>query len=593
MVKFKKKIGQKPLMREKGGVKDFVHIVYSLMPGFKKLFLVFLLVILIGELIKFVPPYLVKLIVDGVVEGQGLNYLLMLLSLMFLALTVMTFINVYLLTKVSSSAAEQQKSMQEKSFAKLLKLPLSWHGKQNTGSIVSKLVKASNYIAQLIWFINSDIIPSLVQLVLTGAVLFWVDWRIGLIYAIFSPIILYLVNKQFKESQSFREEYHHEFEEATKIFAQGMYNIKTVKDYVQEKRESKEQVNHLERFKRAVKARTNTEFWKISLRDIITNLVRALSIGISIYLVTEGELTAGDLVFVFTIVEKAFLNLHRLGRIYSFMGDTYSALERAHAVQQTENTLKDEGKEKVEHSDLSFEKVSFSYGDEIVLKDINLVIPEKKTTAIVGPSGSGKSTLVNLMMRHYDPIKGNIRLGGVDLRDIPLNHLRKEIAFVSQHTEIFDRTAHANIAYGRPNASRDEVIKAAKKANAHNFIKSFPQGYDTILGERGVRLSGGQKQRISIARALLSDADMIIFDEATSSLDSESEQEIQKAILKIKSKTIVVIAHRFSTIEHADKIVVMKSMKVVEQGTHSELLNKSGGLYKKMRELQKLGELRK
>ncbi|MFP4656379.1 MAG: ABC transporter transmembrane domain-containing protein, partial [Candidatus Woesearchaeota archaeon] len=348
-------------MREKGGVKDFVHIVYSLMPGFKKLFLVFLLVILIGELIKFVPPYLVKLIVDGVVEGQGLNYLLMLLSLMFLALTVMTFINVYLLTKVSSSAAEQQKSMQEKSFAKLLKLPLSWHGKQNTGSIVSKLVKASNYIAQLIWFINSDIIPSLVQLVLTGAVLFWVDWRIGLIYAIFSPIILYLVNKQFKESQSFREEYHHEFEEATKIFAQGMYNIKTVKDYVQEKRESKEQVNHLERFKRAVKARTNTEFWKISLRDIITNLVRALSIGISIYLVTEGELTAGDLVFVFTIVEKAFLNLHRLGRIYSFMGDTYSALERAHAVQQTENTLKDEGEEKVEHSDLSFEKVSFSY----------------------------------------------------------------------------------------------------------------------------------------------------------------------------------------------------------------------------------------
>ncbi|MFP4656686.1 MAG: ABC transporter ATP-binding protein, partial [Candidatus Woesearchaeota archaeon] len=230
---------------------------------------------------------------------------------------------------------------------------------------------------------------------------------------------------------------------------------------------------------------------------------------------------------------------------------------------------------------------------EIVLKDINLVIPEKKTTAIVGPSGSGKSTLVNLMMRHYDPIKGNIRLGGVDLRDIPLNHLRKEIAFVSQHTEIFDRTTHANIAYGRPNASRDKVIKAAKKANAHNFIKSFPQGYDTILGERGVRLSGGQKQRISIARALLSDADMIIFDEATSSLDSESEQEIQKAILKIKSKTIVVIAHRFSTIEHADKIVVMKSMKVVEQGTHSELLNKSGGLYKKMRELQKLGELRK
>ncbi len=580
-------------MREKGGIKDFVRVVYNLMPGFKRLFIIFVLISLANELIKFIPPYLVKLIVDGVVDGEPLQYLFILLGGMFAVLTVMTFIKVYIITRVGSSAAEQERSMLERNFSKLLKLPLSWHEKQNTGSLVSKITKASGYISRLIWFLNNDIIPSMLQLVLTGAVLFWVDWRIGLIYLVFSPIILHIVNKQFKESQPYREIYHHEHEQATKIFAQGMYNIKTVKDYVQEDKEAEAQESHLKTFEETVKKRANFEYWKISLRDVLTNVVRTLTTGYAIYLVHIGSMTPGDLVFVFTLVEKAFLNLHRLGTIYSFMGDTYSSLERAYEVQETENTLVDAGKTKVRHSDMRFEKVYFAYGEDMVLKNINLIIPEKKTTAIVGPSGSGKSTLVNLMMRHYDPVKGSIKLGGVDLRDIPLNHLRREIAFVSQNTEIFDRTAHENIAYGKPNASREEVIRAAKKANAHKFLKNFPKGYDTILGERGVRLSGGQQQRISIARALLSDADMIIFDEATSSLDSESEKEIQRAILKIKNKTVIVIAHRFSTIEHADTIVVMKNMKVVEQGTHSQLSNRSGGLYKKMRELQKLGELRK
>lgn len=580
-------------MTEKGGIKDFAKIIYNLMPNFTKLFLGFFILILINESIKFIPPHLIKLIVDGVIEGSSVQYLLIIVGLMFITLTIMTFISVHILTKIAKSAAEQEKMMLENNFSKLLKLPLSWHEKQNTGSVVSKLTKASSYINQLIWFVNNDIIPSLVQLLFTGIILFWVDLRIGLIYTIFSPIILYVVNSQFKKSQPFREKYHHEHEQAVKIFAQGMYNIKTVKDYVQEKSEEKEHAKHLDKFRDEIYARANWEYWKISFRDILTNLVRCLSIGTAIYLVSKGELTAGDLVFVFTIVEKAFLNLHRLGRIYTFMGDTYSAMERAYNVQNTKNTLTDNGTIKAAHYDLKFENVTFSYGEETVLRNINLTIPEKKTTAIVGPSGSGKSTLVNLIMRHYDPIDGSIKLDGTDLRDIPLNHLRKKIAFVGQQTEIFDRNAHSNIAYGNPKATRKEVIEAAKKANAHSFIKNFSKGYDTILGERGVRLSGGQQQRISIARALLSHADIIIFDEATSSLDSESEREIQKALLKIKNKTVIVIAHRFSTIEHADKIIVMKDERILEQGTHAELLNKKGGLYAKMRELQKLGELRK
>ena len=580
------------MRNEDSSVKSFVKLIYKLAPELKGLFLVFLMFVIIYEAVKFVPPYLVQLIIDNLIEGANSEYLTFLVILTFIVLTILTFIHMSQLTRVFMGAYTSQKNILKRIFAKLLNLPLDWHEKQNTGNLVSKINKASGYINQLVWFVSHDILPSLVQLILTGAVLFWVDYRIGLIYLVFSPLILYTVDKQFKKVQPIRNNLHDNYDLATEVFAQSLYNIKTVKDYVNEEKEKKEHENFLSNFLKYASRRTNLEYWQITYRELLTNFVRALSMGVSVYLVVIGEMTAGELVFVFTIIEKAYINLHRLGRVYTFMGDTYESLRRALDVQESENVLKDEGKGKFKETDISFENVNFSYHDEIVLKDMSLIIPKKKTTAIVGPSGAGKTTLVKLLMRHYDVSSGRIVINNKDIRDIKLNDLRRNIAFVSQHTELFDRTIYENIGYGSKSISKKEIIKAAKKANAHEFIMTFKNSYDTIVGERGVRLSGGQQQRIAIARALASKANVIVFDEATSSLDSESEKQIQKAMLGIKNKTVIIIAHRFSTIAHADKIVVLKDGQILEQGTHKELLNKNKGLYKNMRELQKLGDLR-
>ncbi|MFT4260851.1 MAG: ABC transporter ATP-binding protein [Candidatus Woesearchaeota archaeon] len=577
---------------EESSIKSFIKTIIKLLPDFKKLFIFFLIFTIIYEAIKFIPPYLVKLIIDNLIESPDQNYLFLLVGLILLTLVIMTVMHVFVLTRVVKGATTQQKSLLYRSFKKLLRLPLNWHEKQNTGSLISKLQKASKYVQELVWFVNNDILPSIVQLVLTGAILFWVDWRLGLIFLIFTPIILYTVDRQFRKVQPLRESYHQAYESATNTFAQSLYNIKTVKDYVQEEKEEREHLKDLERYQESVYKRIDYEFWQISFRDTLTNIVRAITMAISIKLVLDGVITPGDLVFVFTIVEKAYINLHRLGRVYSFMGDTYESLNRAKKIQETENELLDNGNKKPKQPIIKFEDVSFSYGNEAVINKISLLIPNNKTTALVGPSGSGKTTIVKLIMRHYDVDSGSIKIDGLDIRDVSLNELRRNIAFVSQHTEMFDRTIKENIGYSKKKANKREIIAAAKKANAHKFIMSFKDGYDTIVGERGVRLSGGQQQRISIARALLSNAKIIVFDEATSSLDSESEKEIQSALLKIKNKTVIIIAHRFSTIEHSDNIIVLKDGKVVEQGSHENLSKKKGGLYKKMRELQKLGEIR-
>ncbi|MFT4282913.1 MAG: ABC transporter ATP-binding protein [Candidatus Woesearchaeota archaeon] len=580
-------------MKDKASFKDFFRVVFSLAPSIKGLALILFWLILVIEALKFVAPYLVKLLVDGIVEGAEFSELLKYIIFIFIFLSIQGIIGVYTLKKTAIGAAREEKGLLSKIFNKILGMPLSWHEKQNTGTLVSKLNKASNYIAQLAWFVKNDILPSLIQLVLTGVVLFWVDYRLGLIYLAFTPIILYYVNKHFKKVQPYREKYHKSFEDGTKIFAQSLYNIKTVKDYVSEDKEFKEHKDHLEDYVGFITSRTKVEFWQISFRDILSNFVRAITTGVAAYLVTIGTLSVGDLIFVITIIEKAFINLHRLGYTYTFMGDTFESLNRALDVLETKNFMEDEGKSYPKRFDLKFKDVSFSYeGDEEVLSGLNIDIPPRKTTALVGPSGSGKTTLIKLISRQYDVSKGSLKLGGIDIKDIPLSVLRRNIAFVSQQTEIFDRTIFENIAYSRQGASREEVILAAKRANAYNFIMSFKNGFDTLVGERGVRLSGGQQQRISIARALLSNAKIIIFDEATSSLDSESEKSIQEALLKIKGRTVIIIAHRLSTVEHSDNIIVLKDGVVLEQGSHKDLLNKKKGLYKKMIDLQKLGDLR-
>jgi subfamily B ATP-binding cassette protein MsbA len=233
-----------------------------------------------------------------------------------------------------------------------------------------------------------------------------------------------------------------------------------------------------------------------------------------------------------------------------------------------------------------FDHVCFSYGDKEVLTDIQLTVPAGRMVALVGASGSGKTTLSNLLLRFYDPTRGVIKIGGVDIREAATRDLRSQIAVVTQEIILFNDTVSRNIELGRPGATREEIIAAARHANAHNFIIESPNGYDTVIGEKGVMFSGGQRQRLAIARAVLRNAPILVLDEATSALDTESERAVQAALDKLmRDRTTLCIAHRLSTIFHADMIVVLDQGRIVETGTHTELV-RHGGIYQKLYELQ-------
>ena len=281
--------------------------------------------------------------------------------------------------------------------------------------------------------------------------------------------------------------------------------------------------------------------------------------------------------------------LKNLTQLQNQVVQARAASERAFALLDTQTTVVEPAQPRMLHAagaDIQFDHVHFSYGEKIALHDINMEIKSGQLVALVGASGSGKTTLANLLLRFYDPTRGLIKIGDVDIRDVSTRELRNQIAVVTQEIILFDDTIRRNIELGRPGATNDEIVVAAKHAHAYDFIMEKPQGFDTVIGEKGVMLSGGQRQRIAIARAVLRNAPILVLDEATSALDTESERAVQAALDELmKNRTTICIAHRLSTILHADLIIVLDQGRIVETGRHEELV-KRGGVYQKLYELQ-------
>jgi subfamily B ATP-binding cassette protein MsbA len=297
---------------------------------------------------------------------------------------------------------------------------------------------------------------------------------------------------------------------------------------------------------------------------------------------------ADFLTFVLTIV-MIYPPVKSFTRLHNQIHQARAASERVFELLATVNSIPEPQQPKMLHAanaDIEIENVSFSYGEKTVLHNINLTVKAGQLVAFVGASGSGKTTLANLLLRFYDPVNGAIKIGGVDLRDVNTRDLRNQIAVVAQENILFNDTIRRNIELGRLGATNDEIIAAAKHAHAYEFIMQKPQGFDTVVGEKGVTLSGGQRQRLAIARAVLRNAPILILDEATNALDAESERAVQAALDELmKDRTTFCIAHRLSTILHADLIVVLEQGKIAETGTHDELVQ-HGGIYKKLYEMQ-------
>ena len=442
----------------------------------------------------------------------------------------------------------------------------------------------------------SEFIPTLTQLLLTVILLFYEKWQIGLIFTLFVPILITLTIYASRKVQPYRKQYHQDFEDATGELGESLFNITTVKDYGQEQQQLSTFNKLMDSyFDNGIKRQVYSQRYLFG-RDMAITVGRGATLGLTIWMVLQGSVSTGTLVLVYTLTERAFLSTFRIGRLYNYLEDAVTSIDRlAEIFEKKAEVVSSPDAHRLSNvtGNIEFKNVSFSYNDgQEVVHNISLKIKPKQVVALVGRSGSGKTTLARLLLRHYDVTKGSILADTKDIRQLNIDDYKKRIAIVSQNVEIFNRSIKDNIGFAKPSASMKEIITAAKKAHAHEFIEHFTKGYDTIVGEKGIRLSGGQKQRVSIARALLKNPDIYIFDEATSSLDTESEQAIQKSIFSIAGKkTTIIIAHRLSTIRHADLIVVMDAGKIIEQGSYAELMKKKGA-FPRMVQMQDVAELR-
>ena len=483
------------------------------------------------------------------------------------------------------------------SFRKMVNLHLGFHEKENTGNKISKIERGTGKISDLISAIGWEVGPTIIQIFLTLPLLYITNWKFGLIVTFFMPIFIWMtlfVNKINFPKRIARHDY---YEEASGQMIQSIININTVKSFVQEQRECNELEKTLEKGYKIHRSEFTNILRCNVARNFVIDLGRMLILMAGLGLFLKGSLTIGSLVFVYTISEKALLSLFRITRLYDRIMESSEAVERLHQLANVEIEIKSPKKGlklKKVAGEIVFDNVSFKYDEqqEAVLENISAKILPDSITAIVGPSGGGKTTFVRMIFRHYDPTEGKILFDGHDLRELDLFDFRKNLAIVPQEVEIFNISVKDNIAYAKPNASMAEVQAAARIANAEEFILKLTDGYKTLVGERGIKLSGGQRQRIGIARAVLANPKVLVFDEATSSLDSYSESLIQQALEKIcKNRTVILIAHRLSTIQKADKILVLENGRVIEEGNHAELSMKKGGLYRKLLALQHMGDV--
>ncbi len=477
-----------------------------------------------------------------------------------------------------SAGIKLVRDMRIRLYEKLLYVPVSAFGTETSGRVISRLLNDTAVLRALV----SDTLLNLLKEIPTVIVLLGVAlyrrWDVTLLALIVLPGIAATSQRFGKTIKKERKLAQKSMANLTHRIGEAVSGNRVIKIFLRER----EMVNKFSdeshaNYRQEVKIVKLKEFAKL-VTESSTGIGAGLVIGYGGYLVVKGVITTGDLFSALGAVIMIFSPVKKLGGSYASFQEIKGAMER---IKWLENMPREKSGSK--HLDtfkgeITFDNVSHRYepqGD-LVLRDINLTIKDGETLAIVGHSGAGKTTLVDLIPRFYDPTEGRVWMNGVDLRELDLADVRRQIGLVSQEIVLFNDTVRANIAFGNPNASEEEIEDAAQRAYAHDFIKELPQGYDTLLGERGLNLSGGQRQRIAIARAILKDPPILILDEATSALDSVSENLVQKALNQLMSnRTTVVVAHRLSTIRNADSIVVMEKGRIVAKGNHENLMETS------------------
>ena len=470
------------------------------------------------------------------------------------------------------------------------RLSLSYHDKKRTGDLISTVTSDIASIQDVISNVLLGVVVNVMTLLGMIAVMFYLNWRFTLIALSVAPALALVVYSFTRRIKQASREVRKKEGEVVSILEEVLSSIRVVKAFT---REDYEQRRFERQSEESVEMALRARGVKAKLAPIVEVIVAGGTCVVLWYgtrLVLSGQLSSGSLLVFLLYLGKMYKPMRELSKMTDTISKAVVGFERIQEVLDTERLVRNlRGSRNAPpfKGQIEFDHVYFGYEEgNPILKDLSLNIKPGQVAALVGPTGAGKTTIVSLIPRFYDPTAGTVKIDGTDVRQFKIKSMRQQISFVLQESLLFRATIRQNIAYGRPEAKREEIVEAAKLANAHEFIERMPQGYDTMVGERGETLSGGQRQRIAIARAVIRNAPILILDEPSSELDAASEELVFDALTRLmEGKTSIVIAHRLSTIRRADVIFVIDKGAVVESGTHEELLA-HGGLYSEFYEIQ-------
>ena len=532
--------------------------------------------------------WLAKPAVDKIFVDKKAEYLPLIALGVLVAYSVRGIFSFFQSYLMRSAGSKIVRDIRNNLYQHIASLPMSFFSKDSTGAMISRIVNDAGSIQGLLAYTIKDLFVETCTIIVLVSVAMYMRWDLTLIAVIILPLALYAVSRLGKRLKKVSMRVQEKIARITEILSESFSGIKIIKSFNREEEE-------ISRFKR-----NNQDYYRDLMRStriieatsLMMDIVAGLGIAFVIWyggrLVVDKTITPGAFFSFLTAIFMIYTPARRLVGVHNSLQQVKAPLERIDSV--LEESKEKSGEKTLEgiSREVVFSNVSFRYENtkDDALEDISLKVRKGEVIALVGRSGAGKTTFVDLLSRFYNPASGAISIDGINISDVTLKSLRQLIGIVSQDIILFNDTVRANIAYGSKGASEQEIVDAATAAFAHDFILELPQGYDTVIGERGIRLSGGQKQRLSIARAILKNPPILIFDEATSSLDTASEMMVQKALeMLMEGRTTFVIAHRLSTVRKADRIVVFDKGKIVESGTHDELLT-ANGIYRRLYDLQ-------
>jgi ATP-binding cassette subfamily B protein len=568
-----------------------------------------LLAVLAEALADVLEPWPLKIVVDSLLQSRKLpdwadfllrplgqdklavlNFAVAAVAAIAVVGAVSSYVQRYLSTSISQRVMHDLRRML---YNHIQRLSLAEHERARTGDMITRVTSDIGALQDLIPSALLGIVLAACTLAGMIAVMFYVSWRLTLLALAVAPVLFLVVHYYTRRIKKAARTMRDKTSELVSLVQEVLTSIRLVKAFAREEYEQERFESHsLESVEAALQARSI----KAKLQPLVQIIVACgtcLVLGYGARLVLAGELSAGVLIVFLWYLTRMYKPMRDLSKITDTVTNAMVGYERVREVLEIDSRPRDLQRAhralKLSGA-IEFDRVSFGYdGAAPVLKDVSFRIEPGRIAAIVGPSGTGKTTIISLIARFYDPCDGRVKIDGVDVRRFKVASLREQLGFVLQDTILFRTTIWQNIGYGNPSASRSEIIRAAKLANAHDFIETMPDGYDTVVAERGMTLSGGQRQRIAIARAVVRNAPILILDEPTVGLDAAAERAVLEALhLLMAGRTTVFVAHRLSTIRHADRIFVIQDCELVEQGTHEELLAR-GGWYARTYRLQEMG----